>query len=123
MEPGPIFLKHAEDVNRGAYEFIKFFLSPENNCGWAKANSALSPYGTTQATTEYQEYVSNLPSTSALPSVQANLYASGSFPNVTGGSQVRNIIVEYLNNVVDGKMSAKEAVAAMEKDCNAALND
>ena len=120
---GPIFLKHAEEVNRGAYEFVKFFLSPENNSGWAKANSALSPYATTQATSEYKEYITHLPSTSALPSVQANLYASGSFPSVTGGSQVRNIIVEYLNNVVDGKMTAKEAVAAMEKDCNAALND
>ena len=120
---GPIFLKRADDVDRGAYEFAKFFLSPERNCGWARANSALSPYGTTQKLDSYNDYISHLPAGSALPSVQANLYASGSFPNVHGGSQVRNILVEYLNNVVDGKMSAKEAVDAMVRDCNKALND
>ena len=93
------------------------------NAGWAKANSALSPYGTTQATTEYQEYINNLPETSALPCVQANLDVSGSFPNVRGAAQIRNILVEYLNNVVDKKITAEEAVAALVKDCNAALND
>lgn len=120
---GPIFLSRNEKVDRGAYEFVKFFLSPQMNAGWAKANSALSPYGTTQQTSEYQSYINNLPETSALPCVQANLDVSGSFPNVSGGAQVRNILVEYLNNVVDGKMTAKEAVDALVKDCNDALND
>lgn len=118
---GPIFLKRNVNADRGAYEFVKFFLSPENNCAWASANSALSPYGTTQKTDAYQSYIKNLPETSALPCVQANLAVSGSFPNVHGGSLVRNILVEYLNNVVDGKMTAQEAVAGVERDCNAAL--
>ncbi|MCR5062301.1 MAG: extracellular solute-binding protein [Treponema sp.] len=120
---GPIFLARDEKVDRGAYEFAKFFLSAQMNAGWAKANSALSPYGTTQATAEYQEYINNLPETSALPCVQANLDVSGSFPNVRGAAQVRNILVEYLNNVVDKKLTAEEAVAGLVKDCNAALND
>jgi ABC-type glycerol-3-phosphate transport system substrate-binding protein len=120
---GPIFLARDAKVDRGAYEFVKFFLSPEMNGGWAKANSALSPYGTTEKNADYQNYINNLPSTSALPAVLANLSASGSFPNVHGGSQVRNILVEYLNNVVDGKMTAEEAVAAVVKDCNEALAD
>ena len=120
---GPIFLSRSEEADRGAYEFAKFFLSPERNLGWAQANSALSPYGTTQALDSYAAYVSNLPKTSALPAVQQNLAVSGSFPNVHGGSQVRNILVEYMNNVVDGKMSAKNAVAALVNDCNASLND
>ncbi len=47
---------------------------------------------------------------------------SGSFPNVTGSAAVRKILEEYLNYVVDGKMTAKEAVAAIEKQCNDALN-
>lgn len=120
---GPIFLARDAKVDRGAYEFVKFFLSPEMNAGWAKANSALSPYGTTEATTAYQEYINSLPSTSALPYVQANLPVSGSFPNVHGASQIRNILVEYLNNVVDGKMSAEDAAAAIVRDCNEALAD
>ena len=120
---GPIFLARSEKVDRGAYEFVKFFLAPQMNAGWAKANSALSPYRTTQGDEDYMAYVSNLPSTSALPSVQANLPASGSFPNVRGGSQVRNILEEYLNNVVGGKMSALEAAEAVVRECNEALAD
>ena len=120
---GPIFLQRDEKVNRGAYEFAKFFLSPEINALWAKANSALSPYGTTQEDASYKEYINNLPPASALPYVSANLYASGSFPNVYGGSQVRNILVEYLNNVVDKKMSAIDAANAVVRDCNEALSE
>lgn len=120
---GPIFLARSEKVDRGAYEFVKFFLAPQVNAGWAKANSALSPYRTTQGDEDYMAYVSNLPSTSALPSVQANLPASGSFPNVRGGSQVRNILEEYLNNVVGGKMTALEAAEAVVRECNEALAD
>ena len=119
---GPIFLKRADDVDRGAYEFAKFFLSPEMNSGWAMTNSALSPYGTTQATASYKDYLNNLPSGSALPSVQFNLSSSGSFPNVKGAAQVRNLLEEYLNNVVDNKMSAEEAVNALVSECNSALN-
>lgn len=120
---GPIFLKRADDVDKGAYEFVKFFLSPKINANWAKANSALSPYGTTQKEADYQSYLENLPSTSALPSVQANIPVSGSFPNLSGGAQVRNILVEYLNNVVDKKMTAKEAVKKMTEECDKALNE
>ena len=102
---GPIFLMQSEEVNRGAYEFIKFFLKPENNAQWAMSNSALSPYGTTQQLPSYQEYLDNLPETKALPYVQANLDISGSFPNVTGSAAVRRYLEEYLNNVVDGSLN------------------
>lgn len=119
---GPIFLKRADDIDKGAYEFTKFFLKPENNAKWAKGNSAIAPYGTTEKVAAYQEYINNLPSTSALPQVQANLSVSGSFPNVPGAAQVRNLIVEYLNNVVDGRLSASDAVKQLEDACNKALN-
>ena len=118
---GPIFLHRNEAVNKGAYEFVKFFLNKENAAKWAIANSALCPYGTSANVPEYVEYLNNLPATSALPYVQANLSKSGSFPNVTGSAAVRRALEEYLNYVVDGKMSAKDAVAAMEKACNDAL--
>ena len=77
----------------------------------------------TQKEADYQSYLKNLPATSALPSVQANIPVSGSFPNVNGGAQIRNILVEYLNNVVDNKMTAKQAVEKLVEDCNKALNE
>ena len=119
---GPIFLHRNDAVDEGAYEFIKFFLNPENAAKWAIANSALCPYGTSANVPEYVEYLNNLPSTSALPYVQANMQDSVSFPNVTCSAAVRKILEENLNYVVDGKMTAKEAVAAIEKQCNDALN-
>lgn len=118
---GPVLLSRNEKVNRGTYEFVKFFLSPEMNGGWAKANSAIAPYGTTEKNPEYQSYINNLPATSALPCVKANLSASGSFPNVPGAAQLRGLLVEYLNNVVDGKLSSSEAVKKLEEECNKAL--
>jgi len=120
---GPIFLHRNDDVDKGAYEFIKFFLNKENAAKWAIANSALCPYGTSANVPEYVEYLNNLPPASALPCVQANMEKAGSFPNVTGSAAVRRALEEYLNYVVDGKMSAKEAVAALEKACNDALQN
>lgn len=120
---GPIFLHRNDDVNKGAFEFAKFFFQKDNIVKWAMANSALCPYGIANDDPIYQDYLNNLPANSALPYVQANLAVSGSFPNVTGSAAIRNILVEYLNYVVDGKMSANEAVAAIEKACNDALND
>lgn len=120
---GPIFLHRNDDVDKGAYEFAKFFLNAENAAKWAVANSALCPYGTSAKVPEYVEYLNNLPAGSALPYVQANLDKSGSFPNVTGSAAVRRALEEYLNYVVDGKMTAKEAVAALEKTCNDALQN
>ena len=119
---GPIFLHRNDAVDEGCYEFVKFFLNRENAAKWAIANSALCPYGTSADVPEYVEYLNNLPSTSALPYVQANMAVSGSFPNVTGSAAVRKILEENLNYVVDGKLTAKEAVAAIEKQCNDALN-
>lgn len=120
---GPIFLKRADDIDKGAYEFVKFFLSAEMNAGWAIANSALTPYQTTEKTDTYKNYINNLPKTSALPCVQANMNASGSFPNVSGAAQIRNILTKYLNSTVDGKMTANEAAKACITECNQALKE
>ena len=119
---GPIFLHRNDKVDKGTYEFTKFFFQSENIVKWAVANSALCPDGIAENNEEYKAYLTNLPSTSALPYVQANLPVSGSFPNVTGSAAVRKILEEYMNYVVDGKMTSKEAVKAIEKQCNDALN-
>jgi len=120
---GPIFLHKDQKTDDGTYDFVKFFFQPENITKWAIANSALCPYGQAKNVPEYKEYLANLNEKSALPYVQANLEVSGSFPNVTGSAAVRRALEEYLNYVVDNRMTAKEAVAALEKACNDALNN
>lgn len=119
---GPIFLKRNAKADKGAYEFIKYFMSAKNNGEWAKINSAISPYGTTEKDSAYQEYINSLPENSALACVRANLNLAGSFPNIPGSSQVRRYIEEYINYVVDGSLSAKDAVSQLEEVCNKALN-
>ncbi len=117
---GPIFLKSSDEaIDHGAYEFIKFFLSPSSNAGWAQVNSALSPYGTTEADADYQAYLENVPE--SLQCVQANLDASGSFPNIPGASQLRGLLEEYLIYAASGQMSAQEAVDGLVAACNEAL--
>ena len=56
---GPIFLKRNAKADKGAYEFIKYFMSAKNNGEWAKINSAISPYGTTEKDSAYQEYINS----------------------------------------------------------------
>ena len=117
---GPIFLKSSdESIDRGAYEFVKFFLAPAVNGGWAEVNSALSPYGTTEADADYQAYLENVPE--SLQCVQANLDASGSFPNIPGASQLRDLLEEYLTYAASGQMTAQEAVDGLVAACNEAL--
>jgi len=120
---GPIFLHKNDTTDKGTYEFVKFFFKSENITAWAMVNSAICPYDIAKENVGYLAYLSNLPATSALPYVQANLPVAGSFPNVTGSAAVRNALSEYMNYVIDGKMTAKEAVKAIEKACNEALND
>ena len=46
---GPIVFYYKDDARaQGAYEFVKYFISPEVNAGWAKAVTALAPYAWTQ---------------------------------------------------------------------------
>lgn len=117
---GPIFLKASdESIDRGAYEFVKFFLSPSANGGWAQVNSAISPYGTTEADADYQAYLTNVPE--SLQCVQANLDASGSFPNIPGAAQLRGLLEEYLTYAASGQMTAQEAVDGLVAACNEAL--
>lgn len=82
-------------------------------------NSALSPYGTTEANEDYQAYLENVPE--SLQCVQANLDASGSFPNIPGASQLRDLLEEYLTYAASGQMTAQEAVDGLVTACNAAL--
>ena len=116
---GPVFLKQSDDQNRGAYEFIKFFLSADNNAEWVKANSAVAPYGTTEASEIYTAYLGE--ASDAMKAVAANMEYAGSFPNVHGASEVRNLLKEYLTYAATDQMTSEEAINGLVEACNAAL--
>ena len=115
---GPIVFNKGDDANKGAYLFVKYFMSPEVNARWAIAMNALSPYGTTQESEAYAAFAADLHE--SLVAVQANLDVAGALPTVTGSQQVRNAI-ENAVTAVAGPDTGAEAMAICVEDSNAAL--
>ena len=118
---GPIvFNNNNDEANKGAYLFVKYFMSPEVNARWAVAMNALSPYGTTQESDAYAEFAADLHQ--SLVCVQENLSVAGALPTITGSQQVRDAIDAAATNVAGG-MSGADAMAICVEDSNAALQE
>ena len=117
---GPIVFNKDEATNKGAYLFIKYFLSPEVNCAWAQAMNAISPYGTTQASEAYTAFAADL--APSLVAVQDNLDVAGALPTVTGSYAVRTALQDAAIAVAGG-MTAEDAMAVAVATSNAALQE
>ncbi len=117
---GPIVFNKDEATNKGAYLFIKYFLSPEVNCAWAQAMNAISPYGTTQASEAYAAFAADL--APSLVAVQDNLDVAGALPTVTGSYAVRTALQDAAIAVAGG-MTAEDAMATAVATSNAALQE
>lgn len=117
---GPIVFNKDEESNKGAYMFVKYFLTPEVNAEWCKAMNALSPYGTTQKSEAYKEFAENL--VPSLKAVQADLDIAGALPTVDGSYAVRTALQDAAIAVAGG-VSAEEALATCVATCNAALQE
>ncbi len=117
---GPIVFNKGEEANKGAYLFVKYFLTPEVNAQWAQAMNALSPYGTTQESEAYAEFAANMPA--SLAAVQANLSVAGALPSVTGATAVRNALKEAATMCAGG-MDPADALAACVATSNEALSE
>ena len=115
---GPIIFDKGDEVNRGAYLFVRYLLTPEVNADWVKRVNALSPYGTTQASEAYQAYTNNL--TVSLKALQANLDVAGALPNVTGSARIRDALKETAQKV-GGGMDPAEQLKELVETCNQAL--
>ncbi|NLE69688.1 MAG: extracellular solute-binding protein [Clostridiales bacterium] len=120
---GPIVFYYKDDARaEGAYEFVKYFISPEVNAGWAKAVIALAPYAWTRDSDAYKAYIAeDSLSNQALAGVQAHLDKAGSLPAVTGANVVRNAIRDAVIKAAGGEMTADEAWTEAVTKSNAAL--
>lgn len=119
---GPIVFDKGEAVNKGAYLFVKYLLTPEVNTAWADAMTALSPYGTTQESEVYKAYIAGLEGLKAdsLNAVSANLDVAGAMPNITGAAKVRDFLKEAMQKV-GGGLDAETALKDLVEKSNAAL--
>lgn len=117
---GPIVFNKDEETNKGAYLFIKYFLSPEVNSEWAQAMNAISPYGTTQTSDAYAAFAADLDP--SLVAVQDNLDVAGALPTITGSYAVRTALQDAAIAVAGG-MTAEDAMATAVATSNAALQE
>ena len=120
---GPIVFYYNDDARaQAAYEFVKYFISPEVNAGWAQAVTALAPYAWTQDVPAYQAYIAeDSLANQALAGVKANLDLAGSLPAVTGANIVRNAIRDAVIKAAGGEMTADEAWTEAVTKSNSAL--
>ncbi len=115
---GPIVFDKGDDVNKGAYLFVRFMLQPENETAWVRTVNALSPYGATQECDAYKAYAANL--NISLQALQANLDVAGALPNVTGAAKVRDALKETAQKV-GGGMDPAAQLKTLVETCNEAL--
>ena len=108
---GPIVFYYNDDARaEGAYEFVKYFISPEVNAGWAESVIALAPYAWTRETDAYKAFIGkDSLANQALAAVQGHLDKAGSLPAVTGANVVRNAIRDAIIKAASGQMTADEA--------------
>ena len=119
---GPIVFDYDDSARvQGAYEFVKYFISPEVNFGWVQAVQGLSPYAGTRALPAYSTYLSGETiAAQSLRAVNANMDKAGALPNVKGAAAVRSNLSSFVKNVVKGA-NFEEAWNACISACNAAL--
>jgi len=115
---GIIVFAADDAVEKAAYEFAKFYVTPENNEKWCKAMVALSPYFATAERDGFKAFVAANP---ALAAVEANLPYAGFLPSITGSYTVRVELGKVLTLAAGGMMTVAEAMAEAEEVCNDAL--
>jgi ABC-type glycerol-3-phosphate transport system substrate-binding protein len=121
---GPVVFYYGDDARaEGAYEFVKYFISPEVNAGWLEAANALAPYSWTKETDSYKAYIANTENmgVQALMAVNANLHIAGSLPAVTGAAAIRDYVRAALEKAASGDMTVDEAWTECVTLSNAAL--
>lgn len=111
-----------DDADRAvaSYLFIKYFTETENSLKWNMAMNALSPYFAVQEVAEYQAYLEANP---ALQSLAEQTAYAGVLPTVTGSATVRTELQDAVKVVAAGEATATEALAELEANSNAALQD
>lgn len=120
---GPIVFYYKDDARaQAAYEFVKYFISPDVNAGWTEAVVALTPYSWTKDNEEYKAFINqDTLAAQALKAVEANLDIAGSLPAVDGANVVRDALKAAIEKAALGDMTVDEAWTEAVTVSNAAL--
>ncbi|MBZ9692825.1 ABC transporter substrate-binding protein [Clostridium sp. M14] len=108
-----------EEAKKGAYEFIKYFTSPEVNAKWSIASGYIPVNKAACNTDAFKEYVEKNPQ-ALVPIIQA-LHASKSFIDPTNG-KIYDALKVAADKVELENVSAQEALDEAEKIAQSELD-
>ncbi|WP_315081681.1 ABC transporter substrate-binding protein [uncultured Clostridium sp.] len=108
-----------EEAKKGAYEFIKYFTSPEVNAKWSIASGYIPVNKTACNTSEFKEYVEKNPQ--ALVPITQALHASKSFIDPTNG-KIYDALKVAADKVELENISAQEALDEAQKIAQSELD-
>jgi multiple sugar transport system substrate-binding protein len=111
-----------DDPNRtkGAYEFMKFFASPENQAKWSMATGYIAVNKGTQDVPEFKAYTDENPQ--ALVPMQQAMHGSV-LPIDPSGNAVYDALAIAADKVEIEGIPAKEALDEAQKEAQAALDE
>ncbi|KFX56781.1 ABC transporter substrate-binding protein [Clostridium botulinum] len=108
-----------EEAKKGAYEFIKYFTSPEVNAKWSIASGYIPVNKAACNTEAFKEYVEKNPQ--ALVPITQALHASKSFIDPTNG-KIYDALKVAADKVELENVSAQEALDEAEKIAQSELD-
>jgi len=110
--------KSTPERQRGAWEFIKFFTSPEITAEWATKTGYLPVRRSAAKTKALQGFFARHPRNRV---VFDTIPYGAREPNVAGWQAVRDYIAQALTRVCTGRYTAANAAAALAHDADAEL--
>lgn len=113
-----VILKSDDLRQQAAFEFLKYWTSPENQAAWGIAYGALPIRESSIQLPEYQEFLNEALATKVLLEGYDRL---GFKPAVTGGAAANNALASCIDEIVIGTLNVEEAIAQYKADADKAL--
>ena len=113
-----VVFKSTPERQRGAWEFIKFFVSPEVTAEWSVRTGYLPVRRSAADTKTLQDFFAqHARNRAAFDTIPYGLRE----PSVAGWQEIRNHIAQAITRVVKGQLSPAEAAADLAKRADAEL--
>jgi len=103
---------------RAAFEFIKFFTTPEIMARWGIAFGGVPSYQAAIDQPDFQEFMASNP---AIKAQTEQIHRVGSLPAVKGSAAIRTVIGRAVNSACAGLTTPAEALQIAEEEGNREL--
>ncbi|HIQ06231.1 MAG TPA: ABC transporter substrate-binding protein [Anaerolineae bacterium] len=115
-----IFAGAPKEQQDAAWRFIQFLTETERTADWSIKTGYIATRQSAYETQAMKDYIAKVPQAAA---TRDALKYAGAELSVQNLAKVRNIFHNYLQKAYNGEMSPAEAMAAAQKEADAALAD